>query len=117
MRLALIFVVVAVATLNTSEASLTSTKDFATVVESHAIIDSAAANAGGGRLLRRGGNGENGINEERGFSLADLLKKLDPVNAAKKAGKKAERIKNMVKTEGDYQAWLRNQAEKLTKDN
>ncbi|GMF62832.1 unnamed protein product [Phytophthora fragariaefolia] len=116
MRLALIFVVVAVATLNTSKASLASTKDSATVVESHAMVDSAAANVGGGRLLRRGGNGEDGIDEERGgFSFKNFPKWFGGRKTAKNTENTGP-FKGMVETEGNHHKWLMETREKIYRD-
>ncbi|GMF50389.1 unnamed protein product [Phytophthora fragariaefolia] len=110
MRLALIFVVVVVVTLNTSGATLTSTKD--SVVEKPAIVDSATANTDGGRLLRRGENGEDGIDEERGFALGDILKKLSPIEAVKKL-KHTAKVKKALRDNGNYHTWLQRQAKDI----
>ncbi|GMF38456.1 unnamed protein product [Phytophthora fragariaefolia] len=68
-----------------------------------------AANADGGRLLRRRENGEDGIDEERGFNLRNILKKLDPVEAIEKF-KHTGKLKKMLKDNAKRQDWLKKQA-------
>ncbi|EEY56155.1 avr2 secreted RxLR effector peptide protein, putative [Phytophthora infestans T30-4] len=55
----------------------------------------------GNRLLRRVDNGEFEIEEERGFSLKDTLKKLNPIKAAVKAKDKAKEVTEKI-TDADW---------------
>ncbi|ETO59695.1 hypothetical protein F444_22015 [Phytophthora nicotianae P1976] len=92
MRLAYFFVLGIAGTLHDSSSAFP-----ATIANAKAMIDNEAPpnnfdpiQMDGYRLLRRVDNDEQEIEEQRTFSLGDVLKKLNPVKAVKKAKEKVQ---------------------------
>ncbi|KAJ8537459.1 hypothetical protein ON010_g13138 [Phytophthora cinnamomi] len=106
MRSAFIYALVFATTLHASGASLSSVKDLK--VKNDAWT-SDLTGEDGGRMLRRVEKGDNYRDEERGLIFQELLAKFNPAQAAKKAAN-AEKIRNTLKNEGEFQNWLALQA-------
>ncbi|ETP28694.1 hypothetical protein F442_22059 [Phytophthora nicotianae P10297] len=89
MRLAYIFALGIAGTLHDSSSAFP-----ATIANAKAMIDNEAPpnpiKMDGYRLLRRVDNDEQEIEEARTLNLGDVLKKLNPVKAVKKAKEKVQ---------------------------
>ncbi|EGZ09775.1 hypothetical protein PHYSODRAFT_288494 [Phytophthora sojae] len=114
MRTTFILALVIAATLHVSGASLPSANNPNTVVKNDALSAATGLiDAEGERMLRHVEKDEGGTDEERGFSLTDMLKKLKSITDPAKAAKKLAKIKETVKESANRQYWLEYQALKL----
>ncbi|EEY70616.1 avr2 family secreted RxLR effector peptide protein, putative [Phytophthora infestans T30-4] len=118
MRLTYILATMTAATLHLGTSALPAVTEPKPITENGASFDVvASAPLDGGRFLRRVDNDRDDSEEERtiGNAILEAAKKLDPVEAVKKAKEAAKRKKSILETM-KLQAWLEKMRETIMKD-